>query len=109
VTINNFSRFLVATALSKEKQLKVQLVTAHVTLILTITVKYLRCFVNKLLILKDKVLWNFKTSFLKDKEGGNISLCILFSAFPCTSFKSYSYFRILKMDVKEFNKCLIVS
>ena len=70
MTINNFSSILVTTAL-QEKQLKVPLVTAHVTLKLTITVKYLRCFVNKLLILKDKVLWNFKTSFLKDKEGGN--------------------------------------
>ena len=69
MTINNFSIFLVTTAL-QEKQLKVQLVTAHVTLILTITVKYLRCFVNKLLILKDKVLWNFKNSiFLNSKEG----------------------------------------
>ena len=43
------------TTALQEKLLKVQLVTAHVTLILTITVKYLRCFVNKLLILKDKV------------------------------------------------------
>jgi hypothetical protein len=68
VTINNFSSFLVTTAL-QEKQLKVLLVTAHVTLKLTITVKYLRFFVNKLLILKDKVLENF--IFLKDKEGGN--------------------------------------
>jgi hypothetical protein len=59
VTINNISSFLVTTTL-QEKQLKVLLVTAHVTLKLPITVMYLRCFVN-LLIIKDKVLWNFKT------------------------------------------------
>ena len=27
-----------------------------------LTVKYLRCFVNNLIILKDRVLWNFKNS-----------------------------------------------
>ena len=37
-----------------------------------LTVKFLRCFVNNLIILKDKVLWNFKNSiFLKTKKGRN--------------------------------------
>ena len=70
MTINNFSGFLVSTTL-QEKQLKVQLVTAHVTLKLTITVKYLRCFVNNLIILKDKVL-NYR--FLKNKKGEELYL-----------------------------------
>jgi hypothetical protein len=83
VTINTFTSFLVTTAL-QEKQLKVQLAIVHVKFLymyiylvfkirlqqileLAITVKYLRCFVNNLMlpmllrlfiILKDKELLN---------------------------------------------------
>ena len=98
MTINNFSSFLVTTAL-QEKQLKVQLVTAHVTLILTITVKYLRCFVNNLIILKDKVL-NY--NFLKNKEGEEL--------YPCAYYLNHIFIlRILKFGCQKLNKCLIVS
>ena len=63
MNVNNFSSIPVTTAL-QEKQLK--LVTVHVILKLTITVKYLRCFYNNLIILKENVL-NY--SFVKNKEG----------------------------------------
>jgi hypothetical protein len=81
----------------------------------TITVKYLRCFFNTLMlpmllrhfiILKDKVLWNFKNYiFLKNKEGEEL--------YPRVHYLNHIFiFKILKfkiLDVKELNKCLIVS
>jgi hypothetical protein len=60
---------------------------------LTITVKYLRCFVNNLIILKDKVL-NY--NFLKNKEGEEL--------YPHAHYLNHIFIlRILNFG------CLIVS
>ena len=71
---------------------------------LAITVEYLRCFVNNLMlpmllslfiILKDKVLWNFKNYiFLKNKEGEEL--------YPCAHYLNHIFiFKILKFGCQR--------
>jgi hypothetical protein len=105
VTIDAFSGFLVATALLREVtkivighclhylflcvvfQIRLKLIMK-----LAITVKHLRCFVNNLrlpmllgffIILKDKVLVNFKNNVSLKKEG---------ELYPCEHYLNHTYY-----------------